>query len=259
MTRSSNHGRRLIATVGIALLVVACSIPRDERVTPYNQGELPPDIANTTTSTSTTTTTTTTVPEVSVPAGETTTTVVESTTTIAITVTAPVDIYYTVGFSDVLQRLRQNLPVDRTIQTVIAQLESPVQEVRAGNYRSSVLPGLIASVAPVNGTATVTLDQDVLDRMSNPNQRRAIAQIVLTLTSFVTNDEGAIGQVRFEVDGEQIEVFVPALGASSLSGEAVSFSDFRSLVVSAPPSATTVPTDDPPASAAPPTSPPPGT
>ncbi len=80
--------------------------------------------------------------------------------------------------------------------------------------------------------ATVSLDAEIVDELSETNLRRAIAQLVLTLTSFSTDDHGAIGRVRFDVDGEGFEVFVPAFGGSSDPGEELAFEDFADLIAS---------------------------
>jgi hypothetical protein len=160
---------------------------------------------------------------------------IEGTTTSSSTIpapdTTPVEIFYTLGFSDDMQRLRRDLLVPVPIRNVIDLLESPT-DVAAFNLRTAVRPRLIEDVVLDRATATVELDPDLLDRMSNTEQQRAVAQIVLTLTSFVTPDEGAIGFVRFEVDGDGYAVFVPRLGGSSDPGEPLAFSDFASLVVS---------------------------
>jgi hypothetical protein len=91
--------------------------------------------------------------------------------------------------------------------------------------------------------ATVPLDRDVVEGMSEANLRRAIAQLVLTLTSFSTDDSGAIGRVRFEIEGEGFEVFVPAFGGNSEPGQELVFEDFESLRdTTAPPTTTTTTT-----------------
>ena len=98
----------------------------------------------------------------------------------------------------------------------------------------------------------VDLDGEEFERMSDPSQRQAIAQLVLTLTNFVTPDRGAIGAVVFTVDGEEIQVPIPELGASD-PGEPITFSDFNSWV-------DTTPTDEPvPVTSAPPDTVPPST
>lgn len=218
---------RLVAALSLPLIMVACSLPTDERVSPYNPADLPADLTNTTTTSTTTTTTLPIVPD-SAPPGQDSTT---STSTVAPPLTSPVEIFYTIGFSDEVQPVRRDLFSPVPISAVISQLESPSRDITAGGLRSAVRAGLIKEVLLERATATVVLDPVALDRLSNDEQLRATAQIVLTLTSFVTADEGAIGFVRFEVDGDAIAVFVPSLGGSSDPGEPLAFIDFASLVV----------------------------
>ncbi len=227
-TTAANVRARVAAALLLPLALISCSLPTDERVTPYNPADLPDDLTNTTT-TSTTTTTTTLPGPISVPDGQSTTTT--TTTTLPALLTSPVDIYYTLGFSDEMQKIRRDQIPPVPIDAVITQLETPVGDIAQFGLRSAVRPDLIADVELERATATVTLNPSVLDRLSNDEQRRATAQIVLTLTSFLTADEGAIGFVRFEVDGEGFAVFVPSLGGSSDPGEPMAFIDFASLVV----------------------------
>jgi hypothetical protein len=219
--------RRLAAALLLPLVVAACSLPTDKRVTPYNPADLPGDLTNTTT----TTTTTTTVPVSVATTVDDGSTPEESTTTVAAPLTSPVEIYYTLGFSDDMQPVRRDLIAPVPISNVISQLETPLEDVALFGLRSSVRTGLIDEVVLDRAIATVVLDAPVLERLSNNEQRRAIAQIVLTLTSFVTADAGAIGFVRFEVDGEGFPVFVPSLGGTSDPGEPLAFVDFADYVV----------------------------
>jgi len=83
------------------------------------------------------------------------------------------------------------------------------------------------------------LNSTILDRMSTAEERRAIAQMVLTFTSFTTRDAGNVGAVRFEVDGEPYEVFVPELDGTSERDQALVFSNFSELIATGSTTATT--------------------
>lgn len=219
------HRRIALITLAIAGLVAGCSLPVDERVTPLDQRAIPDDLAEPTTTTTTTTTTVpaATVPDEPVDSTETTTTTEPPPPTESITV------FYTRGLSDVMQPFQHSRPPLTPVDELIELLERPSG---IGELRTSLLPGLIDDISPVErATATVTLDPEILDRMSEPNRQRAIAQIVLTLTSFATTSAGNIGLVRFEVDGEGLPVFAPGLGGQSEPGEALAFDDFSSLIV----------------------------
>jgi Sporulation and spore germination len=223
-----------------AIAVAACALPTDERATPYDRDNVPPAIANTTT-TSTTTTTTVAPPTTTVaPPDSSGSTLPESTTSAPIIATAPVDLYYSLGLTDEMSRLKRPLPEDAAITLVLAQLESPSSDVEDFGLRTSVRVGMVAGDVVVDrGTATVALDGDIVDDMSEINLRRAVAQLVLTLTSFSTDDSGAIGRVRFEIDEEGFAVFVPAFGGSSDPGEELAFEDFAGLISSTSANSTT--------------------
>ena len=69
--------------------------------------------------------------------------------------------------------------------------------------------------------------------MPETQQRRAIAQMVLTFTSFRTTDQGNIGYVTFESDGEPYEVYVPVDDDMSEPGGQLAFADFAELIATA--------------------------
>lgn len=244
------RARSIVAMVFPALLIAACSLPTDELATPINPNDLG-DLANTTTTSTTTppTTTTTSTPPVtgdSVAPPQTTTTALPS----AIN-TAPVDLFYTIGFNDQLARLTRDLNVDASLQQVIEQLETPVTLVAELSLRTAVRRGMVDEVRVDRGTATVVLNRSQIESIPDTTLQRAISQLVLTLTSFRTPDVGNIGQVRFEVDDEGFAVFVPSFGGQSEAGEALAFTDFAGLIAdtSAPTTTTTIepppPSSDP--------------
>jgi hypothetical protein len=123
---------------------------------------------------------------------------------------------------------------------VIAALESSTGLTQIG-LRTSVRPGLIADVVLERGVATIVLDPSVLARMPEPQQRRAIAQMVLTFTSFKTTDQGNIGYVTFVSDGEPYEVFVPIDDDMSEPGGLLAFADFAEMIATS-----SAPTDSTP-------------
>jgi hypothetical protein len=235
-------------------------LPPDERVTRLDADELGPELVNPTT------TTTTTVPPTSVPATtdpsastpETTTT-----TTIAEAVTELQRIYYTLGSSDDLRAIRLPLPERVLYADIRNELESPRPEVRAVRLATAVPPGLVSDFRfdATSVTLTITLDSDTFGALPESRRRRAIAQLVLTYTSFVPVDAGAIGFVNFAIDDAPISVFVPRTGGSSDDGQPLTFADFSPLLGdgTGDPNDTTPPTppattEPPPPTAAPPTS-----
>lgn len=230
--------RLLIALALPLTILVACALPTDERVTPIDRDVLGGAIANTTT---TSTSTTTTAPPPTTTSPETTPDPV-STTTLVPTRTTTVDLYYTVGFRDEIAKLPRELQENPSIQQVIDQLEAPLADVRDFGLRTAVRRGMVVEVTLERGTATIGLDQEVIDDMSDANLGRAIAQLVLTVTSFRPANSGGIGLVRFVADGEGLAVFVPAGGGTSEPGQELAFEDFAPLIATPTGASTTTST-----------------
>lgn len=242
------RGHHIIVVVAVGVVASACGLPVDERVQPFD--DVPFDLTATSTTTTTTiappepVATTTTVPE---PTAETTTTVVRTEAT---------NVFFVLRGSGELQQVTVALPAPVSRQLLISQLES-VPDGTADTLRTSVSSGLVRDFTVDRGVATVDLSPLALDRLSSLQQRRAIAQLVLTLSLFTTPD-GGIGQVVLTADGEPLSVYVPARGASSEPGEPLAYSDFAGLisgtpsttsttVPTSPPSSTTIPTTTAPA------------
>ena len=245
------RGPHIIVVVAVGVVVSACGLPVDERVQPFD--DVPFDLTATSTTTTTTiappepVATTSTVPE---PTAETTTTVVRTEAT---------NVFFVLRGSGELQQVTVALPAPVSRQLLISQLES-VPDGTTDTLRTSVSTGLVRDFTVDRGVATVDLSPLALDRLSSLQQRRAIAQLVLTLSLFTTPD-GGIGQVVLTADGEPLSVYVPARGASSEPGEPLAYSDFAGLisgtpsttsttsttVPTSPPSSTTIPTTTAPA------------
>jgi hypothetical protein len=224
-------GRRVTVLLVLLGMAASCGLPPDDQVTTINQDDLSESLANATTTTSTSTTLPL-PPTVPPPTGPDET---ATTTTAELIETKPADIFYGIQFSPDLQRLQRNLPTPISIERLIAELESPLPElVTQYNLQSSVRPGLVGPITLSDGIATVPLAQRELDRLAGSQQRRAIGQIVLTLTSFVTANRGAIGSVRFTINGDEIPVFVPSLQSNNEPGEPLSFDDFSVLIIGNP-------------------------
>lgn len=216
--------RTLISTsllLALICSVAACGLSGELVVTNYRDGELPEALTATTS-------TTVNVPPTSLPPDSS----VGSTTSMVPPVqVAAVNLYYVIPGSENLQRLILNLPEPVTVAQVVSQLERPTSDVFAFNLQTAVRFGLIESLVLDRGTATVGLRHELLAVMSDTQTRNAIAQIVLTLTSFVTSTEGAIGQVTFTLDGAPISVYLPSSGTNSEPGTPVAYVDFAAAVI----------------------------
>jgi hypothetical protein len=241
--RSCSPARRVATILGavgvLTTVTVACGLPTDDRAVPYNVDDLPPGLSQTTTTSTTTTTTTTTTPP-TVP-GETTTTAQPTTTTTTQAFeTRPVTVFYALVSRDQLSPLEVQTPVELLgLPAVVEWLESPPRGIGEFSLRTAVPRNLIVGVPFEPPIVTVELDPAILDRMSTAEERRAIAQTVLTFTSFTTRDAGNVGAVQFEVDGEPYEVFVPAEDGTSEPDQPLVFSDFSELIATGSSTATT--------------------
>ncbi len=227
MTARRRRGIPGLVLPVMALTLAGCGLPIDDRVQPYD--DVPFDLGGPTTTTIPEATTTT---SVAVDPAITTTTLVR---------TVPVDVVYVLG-GGALQRVTLALPAPVSNRLLIDQLESPPAD-GSTLLRTEVDPGLVNGFSVDRGLATVSLNRGVLQRLGSLEQRRAIAQLVLTLTLFTT-DEGGIGQVTFTVEATPISVFVPSRGSNSEPGEPLAFADFAILLADAeaptrPPTTTT--------------------
>ena len=99
------------------------------------------------------------------------------------------------------------------------------QDPTLAGLRTAIPKTFSATVSVERGVASVDSTRGLLDTLSPLDQRLAVAQIVLTLTS-----RPGIGQVLFSVDG--VPTGVPR-GRGDLAGPLtpVTFDDYSSLVV----------------------------
>jgi hypothetical protein len=219
-----------LAVIGAMLIAIAaCSLPVDDRATPIDPDQLRPALVNTTTTT--TTAPPTTLPAQTVPpdtsSTDDSTPTTTTTTTVVPTLTTRVSLFYTIRLTNELQRFQRPMNDGVTLAQVQSELEQPQPDVSAFDLRSSVRPGLISSLVLDRGTLTIALDQATFEAMPEQQRQRAIAQIVLTFTSFATADAGAVGGVVFQIDGQGIAVFVPATEIQSEVGAELSYEDFE--------------------------------
>lgn len=228
---------RLIALSILSIGGVGCGLSGDRDVTRLRESELSPALTQTTT---TTTTTTTTAPQPTEPPVSVATD--ETTTSVAPVPLVEVKLFYVIRGSESLQLLPRNLPEGVPTKQVQAELERPSIDLAEFNLQTAVRVGLIEDLVVERSTASVAFNRIVFDQMDEAQQRNAIAQIVLTLTSFVTPADGAIGQVLFMLDGEPIPVFLPSIGANSEVGAPVFYEDFKSTVSETPVATTTTST-----------------
>jgi hypothetical protein len=150
MTTTPPHRlpRSLHWLIGLALtvLVTACSLPVDERVTPIDQDEFGAQLTEDTTTTTTeppTTTSPSTVPDQNDPG--------QSTTTLAAIQTQAVTTFYTRGYTDVMQPVEFQLAEGTPVLELVPLLERPPIQVTQADFRSSVRPGLVDDIVVDHG------------------------------------------------------------------------------------------------------------
>jgi len=193
-------------------MVTACGLQTDSEATLFD--DIPYGLAETSTSTTTSTIATDPAP------GTTTTTVAADQQT--------VDVVYVRRFSRELESTQVDLPFPVSGRDLLDQLSSPPADAQP-ELETEVSRGLVLSFGVDRGLATVNLSRSAINQLGSAQQRRAIAQIVLTLTLF-TSDEGGIGQVIFLVGGQPISVYVPLLGSNSEPGQPVAWTDYSQLL-----------------------------
>ncbi len=194
-------------TLGIVMLALAACGPA-----PEDQARIVEDVPFGLTDTTTTSTTTTSIPtEPSLPGLP----------------TESVLLYYVLD--DRLTPAVEDLPLESTPQDVLDTLLEGLPRYAEGTVLRTALPEqLTASVVVSRGLAVVDTDTSLLTEISPVDQRFAIGQIVLTLTS-----RPGIGQVSFTVDGRPQAV--PRGGGDlAPANEPVAYDDYVSLLDDAP-------------------------
>ncbi len=215
-----NPTRQIGVLVALISSVTACGLQTDSEAVLFE--EIPYGLAQTST-------TTTTVPAISEDPGTTTTTIAEDQRT--------VDVVYVRRISRELESVKVDLPTPVSGRDLLNQLSSPPADAQP-DLQTEVSRNLVLSFEVDRGIANVNLSRAAINQLGSAQQRRAIAQIVLTLTLF-TSDEGGIGQVVFLVGGQPISVYVPLLEANSDPGQPVAWADFAQLLVGIDAPATT--------------------
>ena len=129
----------------------------------------------------------------------------------------------------------RNVTVTKVQRSIISPLdangalaaltEGLIDDSTTVGLRSAIPASLEARVDVDRGVATVNATRAFLNSLSAVDQRLAIAQIVLTLTS-----RPGIGQVVFYVDGKAIAV-PRGRGDLSGAGDAVTFDDYANIIV----------------------------
>ncbi len=204
----------LVVALALAVTLVACGVPGVGEFEQIDDGEIPYGLAETTTTRPSTTTTT------SRPPLSTSTTIAETTTTVAL---EDVRLYFLTGLQ--LVPIQRSLAAPATPSRVLAALvEGPPSGELGVGLRTALPSTFDIEVTVERGVVTVDLPAGYVDQIPASEQRRAIAQMVLTLSvlpraSFVV----------FLEDGEPLAV-PRGRGDLSEPGEPVTYEDYEPLL-----------------------------
>lgn len=193
-------------------LIAGCAVPASSGFEEIPANEIPFDLnAPSTTAIATTTTTTTTLDP-------------NQTSSVPEVVSEIVDLYF-LSSNNVVKTQRNITSPATATQTLASLIAGPPNDGTSVGLRSALPRLFTATVEVVRGIATLNAASSFLDNLSPGDQKLAIAQLVLTLTS-----RPGIGQVLFSVDGSPIAV-PRGRGDLAPAGQSVSFDDYTNLVV----------------------------
>ena len=200
--RGRAHGALLTsALLSCALLLTACGLRTQDSAVAIDK--VPFDLVATTTSSTT-----------------------SSTVAPPTSINAPIETVslYFIAANKLIPTLR-DLPVEPSLQKVLDELLEGLPQASFVSLLRSALPATLrATVEVTRGLAVVDTDESLLAVSASLDQRLAIAQIVLTLTS-----RPGVGQVLFTVDG--LPQAVPrGAGDRAKANQPVAYEDYISLL-----------------------------
>ena len=198
------HQLRPLRLGALCVLLAACAVPKSGSFNEVDPQDVPFGLSS---------------PETSAPA---TTTSVVAQTTIAGTTYEQADLYFVK--SDSLVRVRLEIPSPTNPQGVFAALVVGLPDPAHSKVKTLLPAVFTADIEVEGGVANVNSKRGYLDSIKPNEQRLAIAQIVLTLTS-----QPGIGQVTFSVGGKPIGV-PRGRGDIAGAGIPVTFDDYKMLI-----------------------------
>ena len=162
-------------------------------------------------------------PQTTIPQTTTTVSDPNSTESLPIAVSEPVDLFF-ISNSRIIKVQRNVASPANPAQALSSLVEGPSTSPEFVGLRTALPTTFTARVDVTRGVAQVDATRAFLNSLSGLDQKLAIAQIVLTLTS-----RPGVGQVLFSVEGKLISV-PRGRGDSVASGIAVTFDDYASLI-----------------------------
>ena len=190
----------LILTIGTS----ACSVNSGSEFIEIDQREIPFELS---------------APETTAP---TTTVPIAAQTTVAGAVYETVNLYFIKNNQLFNVQLEIGRPTNP--QNVFAALIAGLPDPAHSNMTTLLPSNLTAIIDVQGGVANINLQSGILDALTTSQQRLAIAQISLTLTS-----QPGIGQVTFSVNGKPIGV-PRGRGDIAAAGVPVAFDDYKMLI-----------------------------
>jgi len=188
----------------LCVVLASCAVPKSGTVDEISSNDIPFGLNS---------------PETSAPA---TTTSVVLTSPLTGSTFEQADLYFVDGSS--LERVRLEIPSPTDLQGVFAALIAGLPDPAHTKVKTLLPVDFAAVIDAEGGVANVNAKRVYLDSIKPNEQRLAIAQIVLTLTS-----QPGIGQVTFSVGGKAIGV-PRGRGDIAGAGTPVTFDDYKMLI-----------------------------
>ena len=206
--RTKSMTSALRHSILLVVLISSCAVPSSGSYSQVPSAEIPFGLN---------------APQTTLP--PTTTTVLDPmiTDSLPVAVSEPIDLFF-ISNSRIIKVQRNVASPANPSQALSSLVEGPSTSPEFVGLRTALPTTFAASVDVIRGVARVDASRTFLNSLSGLDQKLAIAQIVLTLTS-----RPGVGQVLFSVDGKLISV-PRGRGDSVASGVAVTFDDYSSLI-----------------------------
>ncbi len=206
--RTKSMTSALRHSILLVVLISSCAVPSSGSYSQVPSAEIPFGLN---------------APQTTLP--PTTTTVLDPmiTDSLPVAVSEPIDLFF-ISNSRIIKVQRNVASPANPSQALSSLVEGPSTSPEFVGLRTALPTTFAATVDVIRGVARVDATRTFLNSLSGLDQKLAIAQIVLTLTS-----RPGVGQVLFSVDGKLISV-PRGRGDSVASGVAVTFDDYSSLI-----------------------------
>lgn len=212
---SGKFSTRHAKTMLMSIFLTSCGVPTSSEFAQIPEADIPFELNATTT----TSTTTTTIVVATDGDGSSSGSKNEQ----SAIVNESVDLYYITNNRLVATNIKIVSPATTT-QVLSALVAGPPSGDTGSGLRSAIATSLQVTVNVNKGVASINANNFLLAGLSPIDQRLAIAQLVLTITS-----RPGIGQAQFSVNGTPIAI-PRGRGDLSKPGETVSYDDYVSLL-----------------------------